>query len=264
MLSVQSKDSTRIAYDQEGSGPALILIAGAMCGRLSWFGPKLSQLLAPHFTVYNYDRRGRGDSGDAQPYAVDREIEDLECLIDTAGGSAFVWGHSAGAALAIEATAALGRKVAKLAFYDVPYATTDEETPAWHDYLTHLKEKLAHGEPGEAAALFLRFNGMPAEKIENVRQSANWTRLVSLAPTLAYDHLGVLRNDRHVPPDFLAKIVSPTLIMAGGNSPPFMPQTAKVLKDLMPQATLRLVDGQAHNPDVAVLAPILREFFLGR
>src|SRR5579862_7568357 len=103
MQVVASKDGTHIAYDKQGEGPAVILVAGALCARLSWSGPQLSQLLAPHFTVFNYDRRGRGDSGDTKPYAVEREIEDIEALIDDAGGVAFLYGHSSGAALALEA-----------------------------------------------------------------------------------------------------------------------------------------------------------------
>src|SRR5438477_7803064 len=121
MHEVTSKDGTHIAYDTQGEGPAVILVAGALCARLSWSGPQLAKLLAPHFTVYNYDRRGRGDSGDTRPYAVAREIEDIEALIDEAGGSACLYGHSSGAALAMEAALSLGNKVKKLAMYEAPY-----------------------------------------------------------------------------------------------------------------------------------------------
>src|SRR5436305_14233298 len=118
---VTSKDWTNIAYDKQGEGPAVILVAGALCARLSWSGPQLSNLLAPHFTVYNYDRRGRGDSGDTKPYAVAREVEDIEALIDEAGESAYLYGHSSGGALALETAIQLGHKIKKLAMYDVPY-----------------------------------------------------------------------------------------------------------------------------------------------
>src|SRR5947208_13088614 len=118
---VTSKDGTRIAYDKIGHGPAVILVAGALCSRSFWSGPELAKLLARSFTVYNYDRRGCGDSGDTKPYALEREIEDIEALIDEAGGWAYLYGHSSGAALALEAAFRLGNKVKKLAMYEAPY-----------------------------------------------------------------------------------------------------------------------------------------------
>src|SRR2546421_7830012 len=119
MTTVISKDGTPIAFDQSGQGPALILVAGALTTRAAW--PPLAARLAPHFSVFAYDRRGRGESGDSAPYAVEREVEDIDALITEAGGSAFVFGHSSGAALALEAAIQLGDKVNKLAMYDAPY-----------------------------------------------------------------------------------------------------------------------------------------------
>src|SRR3954452_13937951 len=147
---VASEDGTSIAYDRRGEGAAVILVAGALCARLSWSGPHLAQLLAPQFAVYNYDRRGRGDSGDTQPYAVAREIEDIDALIAAAGGSACLFGHSSGAALALEAAAALGERVRKLALYDAPYHEDLEGRPAWNAYLGQLAEMLAAGRGGDA------------------------------------------------------------------------------------------------------------------
>src|SRR5260221_4358792 len=115
---VTSKDGTRIVYDKIGHGPAVILGAGAMCSRSFWSGPELAKLLARSFTVYNYDRRGRGDSGDTRPYGVAREIEDIEALIDEAGGSASVYGHSSGAALSLETVLTLGQKVKKIVLFE--------------------------------------------------------------------------------------------------------------------------------------------------
>src|SRR5947199_6861992 len=118
MRTVISKDGTALAFDQSGQGPALILVAGATATRLA--EAALSAHLAPHFTVFAYDRRGRGDSGDTAPYAVEREVEDLEALIREAGGSAFVFAISSGAALALEA-AASRLNVKKLALYEPPF-----------------------------------------------------------------------------------------------------------------------------------------------
>src|SRR2546423_7841276 len=127
---VTSKDGTKIAYEKQGEGPAVILVAGALCARLSWSGPQLSKLLAPHFTVYNYDRRGRGDSGDTKPYAVAREVEDLEAVIDAAGGQACVYGISSGAVLAVDAARRLPDKITKLALYEPP-CVVDDSRPPW-------------------------------------------------------------------------------------------------------------------------------------
>src|SRR6516162_10161893 len=143
MHAVVSKDGTNIAYDKQGEGPAIILVAGALCARLSWSGPQLSKHLAPHFTVYNYDRRGRGNSGDTKPYAVEREVEDIEALIDEAGGTACLYGHSSGAALALEAAMKLGHKVSRLAMYDAPYNDAPDARRAWGQYISELTGALA-------------------------------------------------------------------------------------------------------------------------
>src|SRR2546421_8966768 len=136
---VTSKDGTKIAYDKQGEGPTVILVAGALCARLSWSGPGLAKFLAPHFTVYNYDRRGRGDSGDTKPYAVEREIEDIEALIDEAGGSAYVWGLSSGAILALKA-AASGLAIKKLALQEPPLFVTANDRQPPKDFIEHVTE----------------------------------------------------------------------------------------------------------------------------
>src|SRR5438034_4345210 len=135
MTTLKSKDGTTIAFDQQGHGPALILVNGAMSTRSDGSKPEIARLLAQHFTVYAYDRRGRGDSGDTKPYAVDREIEDIDALIDKAGGSAFLYGHSSGACLALDATVKLGDKVKTLALYEPPYNDDPRAQKAWAEYI---------------------------------------------------------------------------------------------------------------------------------
>jgi len=184
MKTVQSADGTTIAFDQLGKGPALILVAGALCARLSWSGPELAKLLAPHFTVYNYDRRGRGDSEDTKPYALTREVEDIEVLIDEAGGSAYLYGHSSGGALVLEAALQLGEKVKKLAIYEVPYNDDHEAQRAWRAYIQQLTEALAANRRGDAVALFMQYVGMPAEQIEGMRHTPAWPSLEAIAPRL--------------------------------------------------------------------------------
>jgi pimeloyl-ACP methyl ester carboxylesterase len=228
--------------------------------RAGWSGPELARLLAPSFTVYNYDRRGRGDSGDTQPYAVEREIEDLEALID-AGGSACLYGHSSGAALALEATVRLGHKVRKLAMYEAPYSDDPAAQAAWKDYLHHLSEALAAGRRGDAVALFMRYTGMPADQIDGLRQSPTWPAFEAIAPRLAYDHAAILGADAAVPVDLAARVTVPALVMSGGASYPFMPLTAQALGRAIPNAQVRSLEGQSHAVASDVLAPVLVEFF---
>ena len=261
MHEVTSKDGTHIAYDKQGEGPAVILVAGAMCARLSWSGPQLSNLLAPHFTVYNYDRRGRGDSGDTKPYAVAREVEDIEALIDKAGGSAFLYGHSSGAALVLEAAIQLGQKIKKLALYDAPYHEEAADRQAFKDYIKQLTQALAADRRGDAIAAFMHYVGTPTDQIEAMRQSPAWPMLESIAPTLAYDHVYILGEDSSIPTERLAVITAPTLVMNGGASYPFMYDTAQALCKVIPHAKLRIIEGQTHAVDVDVLAPVLVEFF---
>src|SRR5712671_4197438 len=216
MKTVLSADGTTIAFDQSGQGPSLILVAGALCARLSWSGPQLSKLLAPHFTVYNYDRRGRGESGDTMPYAVAREIEDIEALIDEAGGSAYLYGHSSGAALALEAALRLGNTVKKLAMYEAPYNDDAEAQRAWKQYIKQLTEALAADRRGDAVALFMELVGMPADQIEAMRHAPAWPMFEALAPTLAYDHSAILGADASVPTGRAALVTAPALVMYGG------------------------------------------------
>jgi pimeloyl-ACP methyl ester carboxylesterase len=263
MRTVISQDGTPIAFDQSGQGPALILVAGALCARLSWSGPELARLLAPHFTVYNYDRRGRGDSGDTKPYVVVREVEDIEVLIDEAGGSAYLYGHSSGAALALEAAVSLGEKVKKLAMYEAPYNDEREAKLAWRAYIHHLTEALAANRRGDAVALFMQYGGMPAEQIEGMRHSPTWPSLEAIAPTLAYDHAAILGEDVSVPIGRAAQVRVPTLVMNGRASYPFMYETARTLSKAMPHAQIFTLEGQGHAPADDVLAHALKAFFLG-
>jgi pimeloyl-ACP methyl ester carboxylesterase len=213
--------------------------------------------------VYNYDRRGRGDSGDTKPYVVVREVEDIEALIDEAGGSAYLYGHSSGAALALEAAVSLGEKVKKLALYEAPYNDEREAKLAWGAYIHHLTEALAADHRDDAVALFMQYVGMPAEQIEAMRQAPAWPLLEAIAPTLAYDHSAILGKDGSVPIKRAAHVLVPTLVMNGSASYPFMYETARALSKAMPHAQLRTLEGQDHGPADDVLAPALKEFFLG-
>lgn len=261
MKTIISKDGTPIAFDQSGQGPALILVAGALTTRAAW--PPLAAHLAPHFSVFAYDRRGRGESGDRAPYTVEREVEDLEALITEAGGSAFVFGHSSGAALALEAAIKLGGTIKKLALYEAPYNDDSEAQRAWRTYIQQLTEMLAADRRGDAVALFMAVVGTTAEGIEAMRHAPTWPQLEAIAPTLAYDHTAILGKDGSVPIERVAHVRVPTLVMNGGASYPFMFETARTLSKAIPHAQLRILEGQGHGPAEGVLAPALKEFFLG-
>src|SRR5438270_13018354 len=213
---VTSKDGTKIAYDTIGHGPPVILVAGAMCSRSFWSGPELAKLLARRFTVYNYDRRGRGESGDTMPYAVAREIEDIEALIDEAGGSAYLYGHSSGAALVLEAALRLGKKVKKLAMYEAPYNDDAQAQQAWKQYIKQLTEALAADRRGDAVALFMELVGTPADQIEAMRHAPSWPMFEALAPTLAYDHSAILGADDSVPDVRAAIDIAAALVLYRG------------------------------------------------
>lgn len=260
MEKVTSKDGTQIAYDKQGAGPAVILVDGALCYRSFGPMPGLAQLLAPHFTVYYYDRRGRGDSEDTRPYTVEREVEDIEALIDEAGESAYICGLSSGAALALEAVIELGDKVKKLAMYEAPYASDSAAQQTWKEYNRQLTELLAADRRGDAVALFMQMVGTPADQVEGMRHAPIWPMFEAVAPTLAYDS-AVLGKGHAVPLERAATVTTPTLVMNGGASFAFMYDIAQALSKAMPSAQLRTLEGQRHDVNLEVLAPVLVEFF---
>jgi pimeloyl-ACP methyl ester carboxylesterase len=260
--SITSKDGTRIAYEKHGNGPALVLVPGALCDRNCASMPRLVALLAKSFAVYQFDRRGKGDSGDTQPYSVDREIEDIDAFIDKAGGKSYLYGHSSGGALALEAAARLGDKVKRLALYEVPYNDDPTAQNAWKDYIHQLTELLAAGRNGDAVALFMRYTGVPAGQIEGIRHAPFWPGMEAMAQTLAYDHTTILGETAAIPVKTAARIAVPTLVMSGAFSYPFMHQTARTLSRTIPHARLMMLEGQTHDVTPEALAPVLAEFFL--
>jgi pimeloyl-ACP methyl ester carboxylesterase len=212
--------------------------------------------------VFHYDRRGRGDSGDTQPYTIQREIEDIEALIDAGGESAFVYGISSGAALAMEAAIQLDGQVGKLAMYEAPYNSEEPAVEAWKEYRKQLKQALAEGRRGDAAVLFLALVGMPLDQLNEMRKEPWWAGFEAVAPTLAYD-AALLGEDRLVPVERAAKVSVPALVMNGGASDRFMYDTAEALAKAMPNAQHRVLEGQTHAVTSEAIAPILVEFFSG-
>ena len=260
MSKVTSKDGTEIAYEKTGKGPELILVDGALIYRSFGPMPELAKLLAPNFTVTTYDRRGRGESGDTKPYALEREVEDLNALIDAAGGSAYVYGISSGACLALESAIRLGRKISKLAMYEAPYSSAKGASQAWKDYRTQLAKLLSEDRRGEAVVLFMQFVGTPDAQIEGMRHAPVWSMFEAVAPTLVYD-AAAMGVDRQVPVEQASRVAVPSLVMNGQLGHPFMLDTAKALAKAIPHAQLRTLEGQRHDVDSKVLAPVLVEFF---
>ena len=258
-LKVTSKDGTTIAFDRMGAGPAVVLVGAALCDRMAM--SPVAALLCPHYTVFSYDRRGRGDSGNTLPYAVEREIEDIEAVIEHAGGSAFVFGGSSGASLAMEAAVRLAGRIRKLAMYEAPYNDDAMARRAWGEYIKGLSELLAAGRRGDAVALFMKYTGMQDAQIDGMRHAPMWPGLEAIAPTLAYDHTAILGNDASVPVERAAKVKAPVLVMNGGASFPFMQETAITLSKAMPHGQHRTLEGQTHAVKPEVLAPVLTEFF---
>ena len=264
MQTVTSKDGTKIAYDKTGQGPAVILVNGALATRSAY--AELAQLLAPHFTVYNYDRRGRGNSSDNQQYFVEREIEDLDALIDEAGDSAYVFGASSGACLALQAAATLGDKVRKFAIYEAPYDESEGAADKWKEYKSKFAELIANGRRGDAVEHHLNFAGVPAEMIAKLKTSPEWISFESMASTISYD-MAAVGDDRSVPVERAAQVKANALVMDGGASLktlPFMRPSADKIASAIPNAQRRTIEGETHNVSSKALAPFLIEFFSKR
>jgi pimeloyl-ACP methyl ester carboxylesterase len=256
-----SADGTPIAFERSGAGPALILVGGAWNDRHT--PAELADALSENFTVYRYDRRGRGDSGFTEPYAVEREVEDLSAVIEAAGGWAYGFGHSSGGALALEATAA-GTPISKLAIYEAPYITDGTRPPLPDDYVEHLEKLIAEDRRGEVFEYFMTVAvGMPSEMVQPMLDSPMVDSMLSLAHTIPYDGRVMLRGSMHgepLPTRWRQTVTVPTLVMDGGNSPAWIRNAARGLVRVLPDAQYRTLDGQDHGASPEAVAPALEEF----
>jgi pimeloyl-ACP methyl ester carboxylesterase len=261
MSTVRSTDGTAVAFERSGEGPPIILVDGALCYRESGGSRKLAALLAPHFTVYAYDRRGRGESGDTAPYAVDREVEDLQALIEEAGGSAYLYGISSGVVLALEA-ANRGTGVERLVAYEPPFIVDDSRPPVPSDYAPKLEELVAADRRGDAVRLFLRQVGVPGIAIALMRFMPAWSKLRGIAQTLPYDFtiLDGTQAGEPLPPERWSAVTAPTLVLVGGKNPPWWHHGTQALADMLPNARHRVLEGQTHMVKPKALAPVVEEF----
>lgn len=251
-----SKDGTDLAYDVSGDGPALVYITGATCFRR--FRPIVAdvELFATEFTVYSYDRRGRGDSGDVQPYAIEREVDDIESIVDAAGGHAILYGHSSGAALALEAAARMPDKIDRVVIYDAPYAHDEAEQVSYAQLAEKVRVLLSENANGRALKTFLRGIGMPRVFIALLPLIPGWKTMKALAPTLMYD---IAITETLPPVQRFTGIDVPVQVVAGEKSPPELHQVARALAAAVPRSTYRLLAGQDHMVSAKVLLPILTD-----
>jgi pimeloyl-ACP methyl ester carboxylesterase len=255
MDTVTSKDGTAIAFDRSGDGPPVVLIGGGPSDRSG--NVQLAALLAPRLTVYNYDRRGRGDSGDTPPYAVDREYEDLAAVITTAGGSAALIGISGTGNIALEA-AARGLPVTKLALWEPPFIVDDSRPPVPKDWGQRIDELVSAGRPGDALEYWMTtVVGAPIEAVAPMRQSPFWAAMEPNAHMLVRD--AALLGDFSLPAERLATVAVPTLVLDGGEMP-WLSRGVQALVEVLPNAQHRTLAGQPHGIPMDVLAAQVVDF----
>jgi pimeloyl-ACP methyl ester carboxylesterase len=258
METVTSRDGTTLAFHRTGEGPAVVLVPGALSTRGSGPGELELLLAAAGFTVFGYDRRGRGDSGDTAPYAVEREIEDLQAVIEAAGGTAYVFGSSSGGQLALRSARVLPQ-IHKLAVYEPPIIVDDSREPLPPDYV----ERLDAASPGEALTIFMTDAiGLPGPILDQMRGSPMWPALEGVAHTLAYDGrvVGDTMSGHPLGAEW-GEVAAPVLVVTGGASERFMRDGGEALAALLPNASCEVLDGEEHNVDPKVLAPSLIDFF---
>lgn len=258
MNKVISKDGTEIAYTKVGNGHPLIMIEGAFCSRVFGSSVEGAPLLAKDFTVISYDRRGRNESGDNKLYAMEREIEDIDALIQMAGGSAYLFGHSSGAALGLLTTAA-GLNIKKLALYDPPYVTA--ENPSTHtDAEEVLTNMIAKDKRDEAVGYFLGdLSGVPSFVLDGMRSSPFWKTAIAVAHTLPYD--AAIMGDCSIPVEKAANIKIPVFVSGGDKTDAESIKGVKALAAAIPGSTLKILEGQNHQVSMKILAPVLKDFF---
>lgn len=260
-----STDGTEIAYEVTGSGPALVLVDGALCQRAMGPSRGLAKELADSFTVYAYDRRGRGESGPGSaPYAVAREIEDLVAVIQAAGGRAHVLGSSSGGALALEA-AREGAPIDGVVVYEAPFIVDDTHAANDPQLPQRLQAMVDDGRRGDAVKTFLRLVGVPGPFLALMRLMPAWKSMVGVAHTLPYDLSIVIEHEqgRPLPAGYYDKVAAETLVIAGGKSPEYMRNAQAAIAAAVPGGTVQTLAGQSHMIKPKVVAPVATRFLLG-
>ncbi|MEV0719437.1 alpha/beta hydrolase [Asanoa sp. NPDC050611] len=260
-----SADGTTITYDTKGSGPALVLVPAVLSTR-AWdpLYAGLLDLLSDDFTVIHYDRRGRGDSGNTAPYAVEKEIQDIAAVIKDNGGRAYAYGISSGGALTIRAASQLP-EIEKAVVYDPPFIVDDSRPPLPDDYVEQLDRAVAENRRGDAVELLMtRAIGVPADWVAAMKADPSWAAMEAVAHTISHDGriMGTTMSGRPLPTEWKS-ITTPTLVLNGGNSEPFLHTSGRRLADLLPNGEHQVVPDQSHDVAPAAVAPVLRAYLKG-
>ncbi len=264
MSTVESNDGTTIAFEKVGQGPPVVLVDGAFVYRaIDPWAPEFANALADTHTVYTYERRGRGDSGDTAPYSVQREIDDLAAIIKEAGGSAAVMGMSSGAVLALDA-AASGVPITELAFYEPPFIVDDSRPPRPDSYLADVQAMIREGRNGDAVAhAMTKAVGIPEEFVEGMRAEPFFPAMEAVGHTVAYDGeiMEGLMSGKPLPADRWNTVAVPSLVLCGGASEQWVRNAARALGEVLPGSEVRELPEQTHEIEAGVLAPVVKEFF---
>jgi pimeloyl-ACP methyl ester carboxylesterase len=263
MSFVTSRDGTRIGYSVAGAGPALILVDGALCWRASGPATPLAEVLKDRFTVYTYDRRGRGESGDTLPYAVAREVEDLAAVIEAAGGTVAIYAISSGVGLALAAADALGPgKIGKMVLYEFPILADGSRRidPSYAEVMDRL---IAKGDNAGAVKHFMKNGvGIPGFAVLMMQLMGVMRKLAPVGPTLAYDTriATPFWNNVAPPKDTWANVTMPVLAVGGGKSAAWMQNAQVAVANALSNATHRTLPGQNHMVAADAIAPVIAEF----
>ncbi len=258
MNKIKSKDGTLIAYDISGTGPALIYITGAICHRNFFPVKKDVEILSKNFTVYNYDRRGRGDSGIPRDYSLQSELEDIEALIDVAGGTVFIMGHSSGAVLALEAALKIPKKILKVVAHDASYVHNDEEKLEYSILRKQVENLLKLEKNSQAVKAFLKGIGMPKAFVFMLPLIPGWKKIKALAPTIEAD----MNLTKDIPQlQKLSKILMPVSIVYGEKCPESIREVARLLSETIPNSQIIELEGQNHIADTKVVLEVITTFF---
>lgn len=261
MYILYSKDNTPIAYETTGSGPLLVIVTGALNTHNFGVPSEMVPYLQEAFTVLTYDRRGRGQSSDTPPYAVEKEIQDLQTLIDHHGGKAFLYGHSAGAALALFTAAEFPERVLKVAAYEPPLGGAWLKRLKTNLFIYQIRKQVGRGENLAVVKRFMRFVGMDEQLIKDTLASEHGQTIIDMAATIAYE-AEIQKASRSFLQSRAANLRRPVLMLAGTKSFKTAPDIMASFTQAIPQAESRLLEGQTHSVEPEVISPILQEFFL--
>lgn len=258
---IHSQDNTPIAYEITGSGPLLIIVTGALNTHNFGVPGEMVPFLQEAFTVLTYDRRGRGQSGDTPPYSIEKEIQDLAALIDQNGGKTYLYGHSAGAALALFTAAQFPEKALKVAAYEPPLGGGWLERTMTNLLIRQIGKQVAKGENLAVVKRFMRFVGMDEQLIKDTLASEHGQTIIDMAGTIVYE-AEIQKASKAFLQNQAANLPMPVLMLAGTKSFKTAPAIMTSFTQVIPQAESRLLEGQTHSVEPEVISPILHEFFL--